>query len=158
MPTTASGRRTSTRTEDDDEDDADTLAYVNLDDESVVEVSIEGGRPKVHRVTSAIHCNTAVNPRSVEAQVQGASLMGIGMTIDGAEITLVDGEVQQSNFDTYKVARITDMPPIDVHIVPSTDAPTGVGEPGLPPIAPAIANAVFALTGKPVRSLPIGKV
>lgn len=127
----------------------------------VVEVSLEGGRPKVHRVTSAIHCNLAVNPLSVEAQVQGATLMGIGTTLEGAEITLKDGEVQ-SNFDTYKVARITDMPAIDVHIVPSDDNPTGVGEPGLPPIAPAIApaiaKAVFALTGEPVRSLPIRSV
>lgn len=124
----------------------------------VVDVSIEDARPKVHGITSAIHCNTAVNPRSVEAQVQGAVLMGLGTTLPGAEITLKDGEVQQSNFDTYKVARITDMPEIEVHIVPSSENPTGAGEPGLPPVAPAIANAVFSLTGRPVRSLPIRSV
>lgn len=121
----------------------------------VAEVSVEGNRPKVHRVTSAIHCNLAVNPRSVEAQVQGAALMGIGMLIDGAEITLSDGQVRQSNFHDYRVPRMTDMPPMDVHIVPSGDPPTGVGEPGLPPMAPAIANAVYALTGEPVQSLPL---
>ena len=121
----------------------------------VVEVSIDDKKPTVHKVTSAIHCNLAVNPRSVEAQIQGAVLMAIGTTLKGSEITLVDGQVQQSNFHDYTVARMPDMPPIDVHIVPSQDPPTGVGEPGLPPMAPAIANAIFALTGKPVRSLPI---
>ena len=109
----------------------------------------------MHRVTSAIHCNLAVNPRSVEAQVQGAALMGIGTTLDGAEITLSDGQVRQSNFHDYLVPRMPDMPPMDVHIVPSGDPPTGVGEPGLPPMAPALANAIYALTGEPVQSLPI---
>ena len=85
-------------------------------------------------------------------------MMGIGMLIDGAQITFKDGAVQQSNFHDYKVARMTDMPEIDVHIVPSQDPPTGVGEPGLPPIAPAVANAVFALTGTPVESLPMQPV
>ena len=121
----------------------------------VVDLSIEENKPKIHKVTSAIHCNLAVNPRSVEAQIQGAALMAIGTTLQGSEITLVNGQVQQSNFHDYTVARMPDMPPIDVHIVPSGDPPTGVGEPGLPPMAPAIANAIFALTGEPVRSLPI---
>jgi len=121
----------------------------------VVDLSIDGDRPTLHRVTSAIHCNLAVNPRSVEAQVQGAALMGLGTTLDGAEITLNDGQVEQSNFHDYIVPRMPDMPPIDVHIVPSGDPPTGVGEPGLPPMAPAIANAIYALTGEPVESLPI---
>ena len=121
----------------------------------VVELSIEGGRPRVHQVTSAIHCNLAVNPRSVEAQVQGAALMGIGTMLDGAEITLSDGQVRQSNFHDYLVPRMPDMPPMDVHIVPSGDPPTGVGEPGLPPMAPAVANAIYALTGEPVQSLPL---
>ena len=121
----------------------------------VVAASIEGSRPKLHQVTSAIHCNLAVNPRSVEAQVEGAALMAIGTTLEGSEITLRDGQVEQSNFHDYIVPRMADMPPIDVHIVPSGDPPTGVGEPGLPPMAPAIANAIHALTGRPVRSLPI---
>ena len=121
----------------------------------VVELSIEDGTPKLHRVTSAIHCNLAVNPRSVEAQIEGAVLMAIGTTLDGAEITLRDGEVEQSNFDSFVMPRMPDMPPVDVHIVPSNDPPTGVGEPGLPPLAPAMANAIFALTGNPVEALPI---
>ncbi len=121
----------------------------------VVELSIEDDAPKLHRVTSAIHCNLAVNPRSVEAQIEGAVLMAIGTTLDGAEITLRDGAVEQGNFDSYVMPRMPDMPPVDVHIVPSDDPPTGVGEPGLPPLAPAMANAIFALTGKPVESLPI---
>lgn len=120
----------------------------------VVEVSLTNGIPHIHKVTSAIHCNTAVNPRSVVAQVEGAVLMGIGTIIEGAEITLKDGVVEQSNFHDYKLPRMQHMPDIEVHIVESTEPPTGVGEPGLPPIAPAIANAIFALTGKPIRSLP----
>ncbi len=121
----------------------------------VVELSIEDDAPKLHRITSAIHCNLAVNPRSVEAQIEGAVLMAIGTTLDGAEITLRDGVVEQGNFDSYLVPRMPDMPPVEVHIVPSHAPPTGVGEPGLPPLAPAMANAAFALTGKPVESLPI---
>jgi isoquinoline 1-oxidoreductase subunit beta len=120
----------------------------------VVEASIEKGEPVLHRITAGVHCNLAVNPRSVETQIQGAALMGIGTTLPGAEITLKDGVVQQGYFSEYTVARMKHMPPIDVHIVPSADAPTGVGEPGLPPIAPAIANAVAALTGKVPRELP----
>ncbi len=121
----------------------------------VVELSIEDGAPRLHRVTSAIHCNLAVNPRSVEAQIEGAVLMAIGTTLDGAEITLRDGVVEQDNFDSYVMPRMADMPPVEVHIVPSDDPPTGVGEPGLPPFAPAMANAIYALTGNPVESLPI---
>ena len=121
----------------------------------VVELSIKDDAPKLHRVTSAIHCNLAVNPRSVEAQIEGSVLMAIGTTLDGSEITLRDGVVEQSNFDSYTMPRMPDMPPVDVHIVPSNDPPTGVGEPGVPPLAPAMANAIFALTGKPVEALPI---
>jgi len=90
----------------------------------------------------------------VAAQVEGAALMGLGMTIPGAAITMKDGEVEQSNFHQYMVARLPDMPAISVHIVGSGDAPTGMGEPGLPPLAPAYANAIFALTGKRMRALP----
>lgn len=120
----------------------------------VVEASLEGGAPKLHQVTAGVHCNLAVNPKSVEAQVQGGALMGLGMCLPGAAITLKDGVVEQSNFGDYVVARITDMPAIAVHILPSADAPTGMGEPGLPPLAPAFANAIARLTGKPLRELP----
>ena len=116
---------------------------------------MSAGKPQVHRVTGAIHCNMAVNPLSVEAQVQGSVVMGLGMFLEGAEITLIDGHVQQRNFDTYRVPRITDTPEVKVYIVPSMDAPTGAGEPGLPPIAPAVANAMSTLTGQPVRALPL---
>ena len=120
----------------------------------VVEASIVDGSPKVHKVTAAVHCNLPVNPMSIEAQVQGAALMGLGTTLPGARITLKDGVVEQQNFGDYTVARMNDMPQVDVHIVPSQDPPTGMGEPGLPPLAPALANAVFKLTGKRLRKLP----
>lgn len=120
----------------------------------VVEASAKKGQPVLHKVTAGVHCNLAVNPRTVEAQVQGAALMGLSMCLPGAAITLKDGEVQQRNFGDYVVPRITDMPEIAVHVVPSADPPTGMGEPGLPPLAPAFANAVAKLTGKPLRQLP----
>jgi isoquinoline 1-oxidoreductase beta subunit len=109
----------------------------------------------LNRVTAGVHCNLVVNPRSVEAQVQGAALMGLSMCLPGGgAITLKDGEVQQSNFGDFGVPRITDMPEFSVHIVPSAEPPTGMGEPGLPPLAPAFANAIARLTGKPLRELP----
>jgi isoquinoline 1-oxidoreductase subunit beta len=120
----------------------------------VVEASVRSGQPVLHRVTAGVHCNLAVNPRSVEAQVQGAAVMGLSMCLPGAAITLKDGVVEQSNFGEFTVARITDMPVFEVHVVPSADAPTGMGEPGLPPLAPAFANAIAQLTSKPLRQLP----
>ncbi len=120
----------------------------------VVEASVKDGTPTLHNVTAGVHCNLVVNPRSVEAQVQGGALMGLSMCLPGAAITLKDGVVEQSNFSDFVVPRITDMPQIAVHMVPSADAPTGMGEPGLPPLAPAFANAVASLTGKPLRELP----
>ncbi|QJC57652.1 Isoquinoline 1-oxidoreductase subunit beta [Polaromonas vacuolata] len=120
----------------------------------VVEASVTDGKPKLHAITAGVHCNLAINPTSIEAQIQGAALMGLGMCLPGAAITLKDGVVEQSNFTNYTVARITDMPSVAVHIVPSADAPTGLGEPGLPPLAPAFANAIASLTGKRLRELP----
>ncbi|MFM9880152.1 MAG: molybdopterin cofactor-binding domain-containing protein [Burkholderiaceae bacterium] len=120
----------------------------------VAEASVSQGTPKLHAVTVGVHCNLAVNPLNVEAQVQGAVVMGLGMCLPGAAITLKDGVVQQSNFGDYPVPRITDMPRIAVHIVPSSEPPTGMGEPGLPPLAPAFANAIAKLTGKTPRELP----
>lgn len=120
----------------------------------VVEASLQRSRPVLQRVTAGVHCNLAVNPRTIEAQAQGAAVMGLSMCLPGAAITLKDGEVQQSNFGDFTVARITDMPRFDVHIVPSAEHPTGMGEPGLPPLAPAFANALARLTGKPMRQLP----
>jgi isoquinoline 1-oxidoreductase beta subunit len=120
----------------------------------VVEASMRDGRPVLHRVTAGIHCNLVVNPRTVEAQLQGAAVMSLSMCLPGAAITLKDGVVEQGNFGDFTVARITDIPEFDVHIVPSTEPPTGMGEPGLPPLAPAFANAIARLTGKPLRQLP----
>jgi isoquinoline 1-oxidoreductase beta subunit len=120
----------------------------------VVEASVQKGQPVLHKVTAGVHCNLVVNPKTLEAQVQGGALMGLGMCLPGAAITLKDGEVQQHNFHDYSVARLPQMPEISVHTVPSADAPTGMGEPGLPPLAPAFANAIAALTGKPLRALP----
>ena len=120
----------------------------------VVEASVQDGTPTLHSVTAGVHCNLVINPKSLEAQVQGGALMGLSMCLPGAAITLADGVVQQGNFGDFQVPRITSMPQISVHSVPSADAPTGMGEPGLPPLAPAFANAVAALTGRPLRELP----
>nr|WP_315468272.1 xanthine dehydrogenase family protein molybdopterin-binding subunit [uncultured Undibacterium sp.] len=120
----------------------------------VVTASIQNGQAKLHTATAGVHCNLAVNPKTIEAQVQGAALMGLGMCLENAAITLKDGVVEQSNFGDYAVARITDMPQVSVHIVPSADPPTGMGEPGLPPLAPAFGNAIAKLVGKAPRSLP----
>jgi isoquinoline 1-oxidoreductase beta subunit len=120
----------------------------------VAEVSVEGGRIRVHRVVCAIDCGIAVNPATIEAQMESGIAFGLGATLASA-ITFKDGRVQQSNFDDYKVLRLPDMPRVEVHIVPSRERPGGVGEPGTPPIAPAVANAVAALTGQRLRELPL---
>ena len=121
----------------------------------VAEVSLnQDGTVKVHRVVCAVDCGIAVNPDVIRAQMEG----GIGFALSAAlygEITLDEGAVQQSNFHQYRQLRMPEMPRVEVYIVPSAEAPTGVGEPGVPPLAPAVANAVFALTGTPVRKLPI---
>jgi isoquinoline 1-oxidoreductase beta subunit len=120
----------------------------------VVEATLENNEPRLIRVTAGVHCNKAVNPLNIEAQVQGAAVMALSTTLPGAAITLKDGVVEQSNFGEYTVARMPQMPAMSVHIVPSEDPPTGIGEPGLPPLAPAFANAIARLTGKPLRELP----
>ncbi|MDO9400201.1 MAG: xanthine dehydrogenase family protein molybdopterin-binding subunit [Polaromonas sp.] len=120
----------------------------------VVEASVKDNTPVLHQVTAGVHCNLAINPTSIEAQIQGGALMGLSMCLPGAAITLKDGVVAQSNFGDFPVPRITDMPAVAVFVVPSADAPTGLGEPGLPPLAPAFANAVARLTGKTLRELP----
>ncbi|HEX3097870.1 MAG TPA: xanthine dehydrogenase family protein molybdopterin-binding subunit [Usitatibacter sp.] len=123
----------------------------------VAEVSIVEGAPRVHRVVAAFDCGLAVNPMGVEAQVQSAVAYGLGAALFGA-ITLADGRVQQSNFHDYRVLRLAEMPVVEVHLTGSGDKPTGVGEPATPPIAPAVANALFALTGKRARKLPLSSM
>ncbi|MEO5677280.1 MAG: xanthine dehydrogenase family protein molybdopterin-binding subunit [Usitatibacter sp.] len=120
----------------------------------VAEVSLEGGAVRVHRVVAAFDCGRVVNPLTVEAQLQGAIAFGMSAALFG-QITLKDGRVEQSNFHDYPVLRMNEMPRVEVHLVPDGDRPTGVGEPGVPAVAPAIANALFALTGKRVRALPL---
>jgi isoquinoline 1-oxidoreductase beta subunit len=121
----------------------------------VVEASVDkDGVPKLHKVTAGVHCNLPVNPRAIEAQVQGSALMGLGTCMPGEAITLKNGVVEQANFNAYNVPRISDMPEVAVHIVPSADPPKGIGEPGLPPLAPAFANAIARITGKRLRSMP----
>jgi isoquinoline 1-oxidoreductase beta subunit len=120
----------------------------------VAEVSVDGGQVRVHRVTCAIDCGFVINPDTVRAQMESCIVYGLTATLKGA-ITLEQGRVQQGNFDDFPLLRMSEMPDISVHIVPSTEPPGGVGEPGLPPIAPAVCNAVLAATGAPVRRLPI---
>lgn len=120
----------------------------------VVEISMDGDTPKVHRVVCAVDCGTAINPDTIKAQIEGGIGFGLGAAL-AERIDLVDGEVQQGNFDGYQPLRIDQMPMVDVYIVPSDAPPTGVGEPGVPPIAPAVVNAMLKATGKPVTALPI---
>src|SRR5207249_2619438 len=112
------------------------------------------GQVRVHRVVCAIDCGQVTNPSIVEAQLQSAVVFGLTAALKGA-ITVKDGRVEQSSFGDYELLRMNEAPEVEVHIVPSREAPGGVGEPGTPPIAPAVANAVFALTGKRPRKLPI---
>jgi isoquinoline 1-oxidoreductase subunit beta len=123
----------------------------------VAEVSLrEDGLPRVERVVCAVDCGVAVNPDVIRAQMEGAIGFGLGAAL-WSEITLDKGRVVQSNFHDYRTLRIDEMPKVEVHIVPSAEPPTGVGEPGVPPIAPAVANAFFHLTGQRVRRLPFAR-
>jgi isoquinoline 1-oxidoreductase beta subunit len=121
----------------------------------VAEVSLDGGgEVRVHRVVCAVDCGITVNPWNVVAQMESAIVYGLTAALY-SELTVKKGRVQQSNFHDYPVLRMDRMPKIEVHLVKSTEKPTGVGEPGVPPLAAAVANALFALTGKRVRKLPI---
>ena len=124
----------------------------------VAEVSVAGdGAVRVHRVVCAMDCGVVVNPAGVEAQVQSAIIYGLTAALYG-EITLDRGRVTQSNFTDYRMLGLAECPELEVHLVRSDAAPGGVGEAGLPPIAPALCNAIFAGTGKRIRKLPIGRV
>ncbi|WP_437565529.1 molybdopterin cofactor-binding domain-containing protein [Sorangium sp. So ce542] len=119
----------------------------------VAEISIEKGRIRVHSVTCSVDCGTAVNPLGIEAQVQGSVAFGLTAALFG-KLHIVEGQVQESNFHDYPMLRMADMPRIAVHIIPSKATMGGIGEPATAPIAPAVANAVFALTKQRLRSLP----
>ncbi|WP_047540174.1 xanthine dehydrogenase family protein molybdopterin-binding subunit [Methylotenera versatilis] len=121
----------------------------------IAEVSVNEGEVKVHRMVSAIDCGLAVNPDSLKAQMESSVSFGLGAAMQ-SEITFKDGMVEQSNFHDYQVMRMGNMPKVEVYIVQSTEKMGGVGEPGLPPVAPAVTNAIFAATGKRIRTLPIG--
>ena len=121
-----------------------------------VDVSIENKRPRIHRATVAVDCGLAVNPLTIESQFQGGVGFGLTQLMTKGAITLADGRVEQRNFDGYAPPYIIDAPVmVDVHIVPSTEAPTGCGEPPVPVISPAVVNALARLTGKRYRSLPL---
>ena len=117
---------------------------------------MKDGKVRVERVVCAIDCGVAVNPDVVRAQMEGCIGFALGALYHG-EIELRNGAAVQRNFDTYRALRIHEMPKVDVHIVPSTAAPSGVGEPGVPPLAPAVANAVARLGGPKVRRLPFAR-
>jgi len=123
----------------------------------VVEVSVDkDGQVKVDRVVCAVDCGTPINPDIIAAQMEGGIGFGLGAVLYGA-ITLKDGRIEQDNFNGYRVLRMNEMPKVEVHIVPSAEPPTGVGEPGVAPLGPALANAVFAATGKRHYVLPFSK-
>lgn len=119
----------------------------------VVYVSKRGAGVKIERIVGAIDCGTVVNPDNVKAQVEGAIIMALNAALKD-DITIVNGKVVQTNFDSYHILRINEIPPIEVYIVPNNIKPDGVGEPGLPSLSPALGNAIFAATGKRVRKLP----
>jgi len=122
----------------------------------VVEVSVgEDGRVQVHRVVCAIDCGVVINPDMVEAQMEGGIVFGLTAALKGEGITIENGRVQQSNFHDYPLWRFDEMPVVEVHIVPSGRPPRGVGEMSNPPLIPAVANAIFAATGKRIRRIPI---
>jgi len=124
----------------------------------VAEVSVDAdGSVRVPRVVCAVDCGQTVNTGQIEAQMQGGIVFGLSAALYG-EITLAHGRVVQGNFDTYPVVRMPEAPAVEVYIVPSSDPQGGAGEPGVPPIAPAVCNAIFAATGKRIRKLPIGKI
>jgi isoquinoline 1-oxidoreductase beta subunit len=121
----------------------------------VAEVSIsKDNKVSVHRVVCSIDCGRVVNPDTIKAQMESGIVFGLTAALYGA-ITLKDGRVEQSNFHDYEMLRMNEMPKVEVYIVPSQEPPGGVGEPGVPPIAPAVANAIFAATGRRIRRLPI---
>jgi isoquinoline 1-oxidoreductase beta subunit len=121
----------------------------------VVEASVENGAVKIHRIVVAVDCGPVVNPNTLEAQVEGGIVYSLSSVLKD-EITVAKGRVEQNNFDDYRSMTIDEMPRVETHIIPSSEAVGGIGEPGLPPVAPALCNAIFAASGIRIRRLPIG--
>jgi isoquinoline 1-oxidoreductase beta subunit len=121
---------------------------------AVAEASVKDGALKIHRLIYAVDCGRPVNPEGIRAQVEGAAIYGLSATLHDA-ITIKGGRVVQGNFNDYQMPRIADAPKTEIHIVESTEAPTGIGEPGLPVVAASVCNAIYALTKKRIRRLPI---
>jgi isoquinoline 1-oxidoreductase beta subunit len=125
---------------------------------TVVQVQVDAGKVRVTRVDTALDAGTIVNPETIRQQVEGAAVMGISLSFYG-EITATNGAIDQSNFDSFQMARMNNTPrETNAYIVPSDAPPAGIGEPPLPPFAPALCNAIFAATGKRIRELPLSKV
>jgi CO/xanthine dehydrogenase Mo-binding subunit len=120
----------------------------------VAEISLENGKPKLEKVYCAVDCGTAVNPDIVKSQMESGIVFGLTAALKG-KITVKDGAVEQGNFHDYQMLRMNEVPDIEVSIIETDAPPTGVGEPGTPPAAPALANALFAATGKRQRDLPL---
>jgi isoquinoline 1-oxidoreductase beta subunit len=119
----------------------------------VVEVTVKGSEFKIDRIVAAVDCGQIVNPESVRSQTEGAIIYGLSAALKN-EITIKNGAVEQTNFDGYDPIRISEAPPIEVYLVINREEPGGMGEPGLPPAAPAVANAIFAASGQRLRRLP----
>ncbi len=120
----------------------------------VVEIAMENDQPRVHRVVAVVDCGQVINPAVLEQQIQGGIIFGLGNALS-AKITIEKGRVVQGNFDDYAPLRMADAPTVEVYAVPSNETPTGIGEPSVPPIAPALCNAIYAATKKRIRALPI---
>lgn len=124
----------------------------------VVEVEVDKqGRVRVHRVVSAVDCGAVINPSGVEAQMEGGIAFGLTAALKD-KITVKDGRVEQGNFDDFGILRLDEMPAVEVYIVPSDRRPTGIGEMGVPPIVPAVLNAIYAAAGVRVREIPVKQV
>ena len=120
----------------------------------VVEISMENDTPRVHRVVAVIDCGQVVNPNILEQQIQGGVVFALTNALR-AQITIDKGRVVQGNFDSYELVRMNEAPVVEAYSVPSTESPTGAGEPCIPPLAPALCNAIYAATKKRIRALPI---
>ena len=121
---------------------------------AVAEVSMKDGMPRIHRLVYAVDCGRPVNPEGIRAQIESAAIYGLSAALFDA-ITINGGAVEQTNFHQYKMPKIADAPRTEIHIAQSTEEPTGIGEPGLPVVAASVCNAMYVLTGKRVRRLPI---